>query len=101
MKNYDLKHLAFHILVGLYFIWIIVFCILLSLTLSNALSNGNADFTRMLLVWVFLNFIMGISIFMVLRLFRNKSLLGRIIPYSFGTVAVAALLSALFVVTRI
>jgi len=101
MKNYDLKHIAFHVLTGLYFIWLLVFGVLLSMSLNHTFGAGNPQLSKIYLVWIFLNFIMGTSIFMVLRLFRNRTLLGRIIRYSFWAVIIAAVITVFLIMSRV
>jgi hypothetical protein len=87
MKNYDLKHIAFHVLVGLYFIWFCVFGVLLTTAGKNVFVSGSPNIANLLLVWISLNFIMGIPLFIVLQLYKNRSLLNRIIQYSFYGIA--------------
>lgn len=101
MKKIDLKHIAFHVLVGLYFIWLVVFGTLIVITLNNAINNSNPDFIKLLLLWMSLNFIMGILLFIVLRLFRNSTLLGRIINSSFYCIFAIALISSFFILYRL
>jgi len=91
MKKFDFKHIAFHALLGLYFIWLIVFGTLLVLAVNNIINNGSPEIAKLLLIWISLNFIMGICLFIVLRLFRNRTILGRIILYTFTGIAIAAL----------
>jgi len=97
MKNYDLKHIAFHVLVGLYFIWLMVFAVLLSMGLGHANSNGSIELSKVYLLWIFLNVFMGTSMFIVLRLFRNKTLLGKIITYSYCIAVIAAAVGCLMI----
>lgn len=101
MKNYDLKHIAFHVLVGLYFIWLVVFGVLLGIAINNILVSNNNDIARLLLVWISLNFIMGTSLFVVIQLFRNRTLLGRVILFSYGCMALAAVLTVFFIINKV
>ena len=101
MKNYDLKHIAFHVLVGLYFIWLLLFCILLSIAINNVLESKNPDIAGLLLLWISLNFVMGTLLFVVIQLFRNRSLLGRVILYSYGGLTVAAVITVFFIMNKV
>ncbi|KGO84891.1 hypothetical protein Q765_19180 [Flavobacterium rivuli WB 3.3-2 = DSM 21788] len=100
MKNYDLKHVAYHILVGLYFMWLVVFGILLSMGLNSAFGGGSLQLLQIYPVWISLNFIMGTSVFVVLRLFRNRTFLSRIINYSYYVVIIAALITLLLIMNK-
>lgn len=101
MKNYDLKHIAFHTLIGLYFIWLCVFCILIYIAANTIIQNGGAGVAKLFLVWVSSNFVMGTALYMVLRLFRNRTLLGKVIMYSYCATAVATLVVVVFMLNRI
>ncbi|MXN89917.1 hypothetical protein GR160_01645 [Flavobacterium sp. Sd200] len=101
MKNLDLKHLAFHVLVGLYFIWLAVFGILLYITFDSILANSNENASRLLLMWVSLNFVMGTSIYMVIRLFRNRTVLAKVIFYSYAVVAIIAVATVFLLLNRV
>ena len=97
MKNYDLKYIAFHVLVGLYFIWLLVFFVLIGMSLNHTFNVGNLQLAKVYLVWISLNLIMGTSIFMVLRLYRNSTLLGKVIKFSYWFVVFAALVTAILI----
>jgi len=101
MKNYDLKHIAFHVLVGLYFIWLLLFCILLSIAINNVLESKTPDIAGLLLLWISLNFVMGTLLFVVIQLFRNRSLLGRVILYSYGGLTVAAVITVFLIMNKV
>ena len=92
MKKIDSRHLAFHILVALYFIWITVFSILLAMALINAYgTKNNPSLSILFMEWISTNLIMGSALFIVIRLFRNRTLLDKIVLYSFCFMAIAAI----------
>jgi len=101
MKNYDLKHISYHVLVGLYFIWLPVFGILLCMALNSILGDGDAGLAKIFVVWISLNLIMGTSLFAVLQLYRNRSLAAKIIWYTYGTIVIVALLTIFFMIKRV
>jgi len=91
MKKIDSRHLAFHVVVALYFIWITVFAILLGMALVNTYGSASNPALGMLFMeWIATNLIMGSALFIVIRLFRNRTLLDKIILYSHCFMAVAA-----------
>ncbi|OYQ32086.1 hypothetical protein CHU92_14510 [Flavobacterium cyanobacteriorum] len=83
MKNLDTRHIIFHILIALYMLWLVVYGILLYITLHNASGNGNPSLNRALMLWVFFNLLMGSILFIVIRLYRNKTVLNRLVLYSY------------------
>jgi len=99
MKNYDFKHVAYHVLVGLYFIWFTVFSVLLSMALNHTFAHGNPQLSKVYPVWICLNFIMGTSVFIVLRLFRNRKVLSKVINYSFYIVIIAAIATVFYIMS--
>jgi len=90
MKTYDVKHIAFHVLVALYFIWLPVFAVLLCLAFNDTLNTASLSLSKIFLTWIFLNLIMGSALFFVIQLFQKKNLLNKIIRYSFVSMAVIA-----------
>ena len=90
MRKFDSKHLVFHVLVALYFIWAAVFATLLGMALYNTYKLSDVQLTPLFNEWIFTNLIMGTALFIVIRLFRNRTLLDKVILYSFGSMAVAA-----------
>ena len=91
MKNYDIKHIAFHVLVALYFIWLPVFGVLLYLALNDTLNTANVSLSKIFLTWIFLNLIMGSALFFVIQLFQKKNLVNKIIRVSYITMTVLAI----------
>jgi len=91
MKNYDIKHIAFHVLVALYFIWLPVFGVLLYLALNDTLNTANVSLSKIFLTWIFLNLIMGSALFFVIQLFQKKNLVNKIIRVSYITMTVVAI----------
>jgi hypothetical protein len=105
MKNYDVRHIAYHVLVGLYFIWVPVFGVLLFLALHNTLAADSVALTveslslsKIFLTWIFLNLLMGSALFAVIQLFQQKNLLNKIIRFSFYAIAVVSVTITLLIV---
>lgn len=91
MKKIDSRHLAFHVVVALYFIWILVFGTLLGMALVNAFgTNANPAVGMLFMEWISTNLVMGSALFIVIRLFRNRTLLDKIVLYSYCLMAVVA-----------
>lgn len=95
MRDLDVKHLAYHVLVGLYFIWLPLFVILIALTLNSVFYTENTQLHRILLLWILLNLIIGTSLYAVIRLFGRKEKLGRVITYSYFVMAAACVTTVL------
>lgn len=89
--------MAFHVLVGLYFIWIVVFGVLMYMALKNVYSNENIVLSQLFMKWIFLNLIMGSALFVVIRIFRNRTILNRIIFYLYILMTVAAIVTVMIV----
>lgn len=83
MKKIDFKHTAFHVLVAVYFLWFIVYAVLAFMALSNVYGAANPALTDIFFLWLVLNLFMGTVLFIVIRLFGNRSLLNRVIFYTF------------------
>ncbi|WP_116789025.1 hypothetical protein [Flavobacterium psychrotrophum] len=96
MREFDLKHLAYHVLVSLYFIWLPLFCILIGLQINSKMSAQNGGMDKILLLWIFLNLVIGTSLFSVLRLFGLSERLGKIISYSYCILAVVSIVTVMF-----
>ena len=100
IQKYDLKHIAFHVLAGLYFIWLLLFCILVSMAISTVLNEADSSLRTVYLVWVSLNFIMGTSLFTVIQLFKNKTITNRLIFYTYIAAAIATAFTVIFIMNR-
>ena len=100
IKKYDLKHIAFHVLAGLYSIWLLLFCILVSMAISTVLNEADSSLRTVYLVWVSLNFIMGTSLFTVIQLFKNKTITNRLIFYTYIAAAIATAFTVIFIMNR-
>jgi hypothetical protein len=87
MRELDVKHLAYHVLVSLYFIWLPLFTILIGLEINCKVSAHDGGVDKILLLWIFLNLIIGTSLFSVLKLFGLNERLGKIISYSYCILA--------------
>jgi pheromone shutdown protein TraB len=97
MKRIDVKHIAYHVLVGVYFVWLLVFGALIAMALLHALGNGNRELSKILMMWMFFNLVMGTVLFIVIRLFRTNNILSRIILYTYCLMAIAAITSVLII----
>lgn len=98
MKAIDYKHVAYHVLVAVYFVWFVVFAGLLAMALVHHLNNGNYDLSRALVLWMFFNLVMGTVLFIVIRLFRKINIAGRIILYTYFLMAASAITVMLIMV---
>lgn len=83
MKKLDLKHTVFHILVAIYFLWFVVIAVLIGMTAFNEINHIDRQLNEVFLLWILLNLFMGTAIFTVIRMFKNKTLLNKIILYSY------------------
>lgn len=98
MKEIDAKHLAYHTLLGLYFLWLAIFSTLLLLYVNSLVTTGTGQICRLLLLWILLNVVIGTSLFMVIRLFNNKGWLFKFVIITYITaiaVCVAAITAGL------
>ncbi|KGO92863.1 hypothetical protein [Flavobacterium subsaxonicum] len=100
MKTYDVKHIAFHVLVALYFIWLPVFGVLLAFALTNTLDAESLSLSKIFLTWIFLNLLMGSALFAVIQLFQKKDLLAKIIRFSYMAMAVISVTITVIIVTN-
>lgn len=87
MKNLDYRHTAFHILIALYFIWLVVFAVLNGMAMVNYYGYTNPQLGSMLFSLLALNLFMGIILFIVIRMFRDRTLLNKVVTYSFAFIA--------------
>lgn len=97
MGKLDYRHIAFHIILAFYFIWLIVFITLNIITLVNFFGATNTILSDMLITMIVLNLFMGTALFLVFKLFRNKSLLNKVVKYSFGLISVVSLTTVIMI----
>ena len=97
MRKLDVKHMAYHVLIALYFVWLIVFCALITMALVNALGNGSKDLSRVFMLWILFNLVMGTVLFLVIRLFRKQNALYKIIFYTYFFMVAATVTTVLIV----
>lgn len=90
MRQIDAKHLAYHTLIALYTIWLTVFSVLLGITIYTQLFYTGNALDRILLLWISLNFVIGTSLFFVLRLFGKYGMLQKFIFYSYLTLLLSS-----------
>ena len=93
MKKIDFKHAAFHVLVGVYFLWVAVFAVLISMSVSNSISNINPLLNGAFSLWTLLNMFMGTVLYVVIKLFRKKGMLNKIITTSYIFILIAGAVS--------
>lgn len=101
MKELDVKHLAYHVLISLYFIWLPVFCILLGLAICTTVYTADLHLGKILLLWVFLNLVIGTSLFAVLRLFDVRRRLDKVVSYSYYIMAAASVTTVMIAIKHI
>lgn len=99
MRKIDGKHLAFHVLVALYFIWVAVFGVLIGMAMANAFGPNNPALGSVFMTWILLNFFTGSALFVVIRMFRYSTLLVKFITYSYILMALAGI-AAVVVITN-
>lgn len=97
MKKFDVRHLAFHVLVALYFIWMAVFGTLMGMALVNNFSENQTTLSLLFTQWIFMNLIMGTALFLVIRMFRNRTVLDKIIFGSYIFLALASVIVVLMI----
>lgn len=91
MRKIDGKHLAFHVLVALYFIWVAVFVILISLAIANVSAAGSPLLDKAFMTWILVNFLTGSALYIVIRMFRHNTMMVKIITYSYIFLALAGI----------
>lgn len=101
MREFDIKHVACHVLISLYFIWLPVLCVLLGLALCATLCPSNLHLGKVLLLWIFLNLVIGTSLFAVLQLFGIRSRIGKVITYSYYVMAAASVITIAIAINQI
>lgn len=94
MKRLDYKHIAFHVLGAVYWIWVAVFLVLISMALGNEYGAGNSMLSQPFISWILLNLITGTALFLVLRQFKGPRLYSRLILHSYLFTAAAAVIAA-------
>jgi len=72
-----------------------VFATLLGMALFNAYGKNDLSLTVLFMEWISINLIMGTTLFVVIRLFRNRTLLDKVILYSYSFMAIAAIVVVL------
>ena len=95
MRQFDGRHLIFHVLIALYFIWLLLYASLIGITLYNLLNLGDAKITRVFLVWIAFNLFMGTVLFIVIRLYREQVRAGKFVLYSYSAMALLSVATIL------
>lgn len=98
MKKFDYKHAAFHVLIALYFIWALVFMVLIGMAVITVSGTAaSAELVSMLMIWIFFNLIIGTALFLVIRLFRNRSLVNKVVFYVYFVLASLSVATVLYI----
>ncbi len=100
MRKIDYKHLAFHTLSAIYYIWIAVLCVLIAMALGNVYGGGNPSLSDALMLWIVLNLCTGTALFLVLRQFRARQVVRRFILHTYVFMAVAGLVSIAIILLK-
>lgn len=95
MKKLDIRHIVFHTLIAVYCIWLAVYGTLLTVALINAFGAADRQLSKMFMIWIFLNLLMGSILFVVIRLYKTPGLLNRLVLYTYCTMAVVSLAAVL------
>lgn len=88
MKNYDLKHIAFHVLVILYFVWFVVYSVLIGMGLLNVYNIKNDSLENVLLLMILFKFISGSLLFLIISYFKSKTTLTKVIRCSYILISI-------------
>ena len=91
MKKFDGRHFIFHVLVALYFIWVVVFAALISMAMANISGADSPLLDKAIMTWILVNFLTGSALYIVIKLFRYTTMLVRIITYSYIFLALAGI----------
>ena len=83
MKKLDVKHTAYHVLVAVYFLWVIVIGILVAMAMYNYINTLDAGLNQVFFKWIIYNFLTGTMLFVVIRMFRQNKKLNRVVLYSY------------------
>lgn len=97
MNKLDVRHIAYHVLIGLYFVWLAVFSALIAMALVNFYESHNNDLGRIFMVWILFNLIMGTALYLVIRLFRKKNTLYKMIFYTYFFMVAATVTTVLII----
>jgi hypothetical protein len=100
MKQIDAKHLAYHVLIALYFIWLPVFAVLLGMAVNSAVFHTDFSFGKILLLWISLNLVIGTSLYFVIRLFEKHGVLYKFVSYSYYFLALLSVTVVFLIVNR-
>jgi len=98
VKKYDIKHIVYHALVAIYFIWLVVFAMLLVMALNSYFTGFNMSLSKMLLTWIFLNLFMGTVLFVVIQKFGRQTVLSRIILYGYFVMTASSITTVLIII---
>lgn len=91
--NIDKKHVAFHVLVAVYFIWALVFSALIGLAVANTYGMENPQMSIILGNWLLANLAMGSLLYIVIKMFRYKTTLLKAITVSYFVLATISIIA--------
>ncbi|MFL9836366.1 hypothetical protein ABS768_02580 [Flavobacterium sp. ST-75] len=83
MRKLDVKHAAFHVLVAVYFLWVIVIGVLVAMAMYNYINTVDAGLNQVFFKWIIYNFLTGTMLLAVIRMFRQNKNLKKVILYSY------------------
>ena len=63
------------------------------MSLSEAFGRNTPQLAQIYFIWISLNVIMGTSLFIVIRLFRNSGLIGKVVKYTYFFAIIAAIIT--------
>ena len=97
-RKIDKKHIAFHVLVAVYFIWALIFCTLIG-TAITAYSTGKLELANILGNWLLANLAMGSLLYIVIKMFRYKTRLLKGITVSYFVLATLSIIAQVIIRT--
>lgn len=63
------------------------------MSLSETFNSNTPELSKIYFVWISLNIIMGTSLFIVIRLFRNQGLIGKVVKFTYFFAVLAAIIA--------
>lgn len=97
MKKFDIRHIVFHTLIAVYCLWLAVYGTLITFALINAFGIADRELSKVFMVWIGLNLVMGSILFIVIRLYKTYTVASRLVLYTYCTMAVATLATVLLI----
>ena len=95
-RHIDKKHIAFHVLVAVYFIWALIFCALLGMAIASY-TTRQAGVANVLGNWLLANLLMGSLLYLVIKMFRHKSGVLKAITISYFALATLSIIAQVII----